>query len=831
MFSRPHVRSLVAVLAALMFISASCTDSGEDGDEATGEGSAEIEVGPDGYGAIITRTSDGVPHVRAADLRSVSFGQGWASAEDHPCDLVDQIIEIHSQRAATFGVGEDEENVESDFGWAALGVVDAAMQDWPQIEGDELDQIEGFTAGWNESYEAQGVDGIEDWCSGEEWMRPVTREEVYTYSRSVALLASGARLVDFIAAAQPPGTEDAPPGDEVALPAQDPAPVASNGWAIGSDRSESGGGMVIGNPHFPWIGELRFSEVHLTTDDGIDAYGAQLLGLPGVGLGFTDGVAWTHTVSAGRRFTAYSMDLVPGDPTSYLMDGEPVAMDAEEIAIEVLDGDGDTEERTRTYYSTEFGPVMDFPGIGWTDTATTSYRDANIDNDALGRQYIDMNRAQSVEELQEAQEEHQGIPLFNTIAADAEGNTWYADTSATPNLSSEALAAYEQRLEADGLTKLAKGAGAVLLEGNTSRDRWVEDPDAPWSGVIPWSGLPGQERADYVMNANDSYWIANSGEPVAGVFSPLQGPSETARSVRTRQNLFMLDDTSAEGPSGADGLFDLDELSAAALDDRAYTELQWHEGVLERCRATADTPVRSEDLLDEDGTVVVPSRDVALTPACDALEGWDGHYDLESTGAAMWREFTEQISYDDLWAEPFDPARPADTPAGLGPAVVDGVDQVTLGLANALALLEFAGVSPDAPLGELQYDGRLPTTRQPVHGGLGSEGVTNVVSDSRTSASTTQDQPAWPDRLVDGSTLTTEGYPISYGTSFLMAVAFGDDGPEGRTILTYGQVGDPTSSEFTAGVEAFAAKEYKPALFDAADIEADEGAEVTEVSA
>ena len=26
---------------------------------------------------------------------------------------------------------------------------------------------------------------------------------------------------------------------------------------------------------------------------------------------------WTHTVSDGNRFTAYTLDLVPGDPLSY----------------------------------------------------------------------------------------------------------------------------------------------------------------------------------------------------------------------------------------------------------------------------------------------------------------------------------------------------------------------------------------------------------------------------------------------------------------------------------------------------------------------------------
>ena len=483
-------RILLSAACAVALV-AGCTDSGESGGADIADGdSVTIATGPEGYGALIRRTSDGVPHVYAEDLAGVTFGQGWASAQDHPCDLVDQIIEVHSERAATFGPGEEDEYLESDFGWAALGLVEIAAADWAEVEGDERTLMESFAAGWNASFEEQGADGIDDWCTGAEWLRPVTPEEVYTYSRAVTLLASGARLVDFVAGAQPPevaadaaagtetdpgdtGDEEAAAGAAAAPPASSggadgPAPLASNAWAIGSERSEDGGAMLIGNPHFPWTGELRFSEVQLTTEEGLDVYGAQLLGLPGVGIGFTQGVAWSHTVSAGKRFTAYTMELTPGDPTSYQMDGESVAMDSRDVTVEVLGADGQLSEQTRTYWSTEFGPVLDFPGVGWTEAQTVSYRDANLDNDRLGTQYLAMNRASSIEELQEAQEEYQGIPLFNTVAAGADGSVWYADTAATPNLSAEAIAAYEERLDQGGLTALAADSGAVLLEGNTA---------------------------------------------------------------------------------------------------------------------------------------------------------------------------------------------------------------------------------------------------------------------------------------------------------------------------------------------------------------------------
>ena len=42
-------------------------------------------------------------------------------------------------------------------------------------------------------------------------------------------------------------------------------------------------------------------------------------------IGFTDKVRG-RTRSDGDRFTFYSVDLVPGAPTTYLVDGRPEAM-------------------------------------------------------------------------------------------------------------------------------------------------------------------------------------------------------------------------------------------------------------------------------------------------------------------------------------------------------------------------------------------------------------------------------------------------------------------------------------------------------------------------
>ena len=190
--------------------------------------------------------------------------------------------------------------------------------------------------------------------------------------------------------------------------------------------------MLVGNPHFPWQGALRFYEAHLTVPDELDVYGVSLLGSPAINIGFTDGVAWSATVSAGRRFTAYTLDLVPGDPTRYRYGDDERAMTSRTVGVDVLADDGTTSAVERTFWFSHYGPIIDFPGLGWTDAQTLTFRDANADNDELIPQFMAMNQARSMDDLIDAHATWQGIPWVNTIAASADGRIWYADTSATP---------------------------------------------------------------------------------------------------------------------------------------------------------------------------------------------------------------------------------------------------------------------------------------------------------------------------------------------------------------------------------------------------------------
>jgi acyl-homoserine-lactone acylase len=797
---------------------------------------------PPRFEATIRRTTDGVPHISGATVADVAYGQGWVNAEDHGCSLVDQIHKIYGRRAANLGPGGDGEHIESDFAWRAIDIVGVAEDDFADASPDVVDQFEAYTAGWNAYLADVGADGLTGWCAGDDWVRPLRAVEVYAYARSIALQASSGRLLSFIASARPPTSDVsgfAPTAADGAVPGilgdlgdlgdlglADPSDLGSNAWAVGSARTESGtGGLLVANPHFPWEGELRFAEVHLTVPGEYDVYGANLLGLPGVGIGFTNGVAWTHTVSAGKRLTAYTLTLDPTSPTSYLVDGESRPMTRTEHTIEILRADGSIDTETRTLWRSEYGPIIDFPGIGWTDSGTITFRDANIDNDEFVEQYARMAGIESLDDLIALTEQYQGVPLFNTVATAADGRVWYADTSATPNLSVTAEAAYVAKLFTDPLTQAAYAQGVVLLDGSDSVFQWEEQPGARDPGLVPFSEMPMVERSDYVFNANDSFWVPSAEFTLTGAYSILHGEQGTAVSMRTRQNAAVLGAANVAGLAGDDGRFSGEELRDAVFDNTSHSALLLRPSMVEACRANPEVLVA--ELIAGDGTMELPAGAVDLTGACNVLADWDGVFDLDRAGPIIWRETMSRFepaafrSSGPLFADDVDPADPTRTPAAPTPATASLLEA----LARAVQTITQAGFAIDSTLGAAQFTDRSGN-RIPLHGGANVDGVTNVISWSPNSSSS-EPVPGRSEPVVTGSSLRGEGYRINFGTSFVLTVDYSvnpsadGNGVRAWALLTYGQTGDRTSPLFESQTVRFSEKDWRRVAFTDAQIESD----------
>ncbi|MCY1014925.1 acylase [Pyxidicoccus sp. MSG2] len=783
------------------------------------------------YEAKIRRTAHGIPHITGKDMGSLGYGQGYAFAQNHVCILADQILKVRGERARYLGQGAGSLYAGSDFAYRLLDLPAKAKASFPTQPDDLKALLTGYAAGFNRYVSETPAANLPKPCTGVAWVKPITPEDLLAYHISVGLAASSYQLILAIAAATPPATG----GGSVGVPAPgsfkvmrpEMSQVGSNGWALGKDKSEGGRGMVVANPHFPWEGELKLWESHLTVPGVMNVYGVGLLGVPAVLIGFNENVAWTHTFSSGQRMTLYKLPLVAGKPTTYKYDGGEREMTATPITIQVKLPEGSITNVTRTMYSTHYGPVITIPGqLDWTTQQAYTFRDANLQNTALTAQFLGMDRAKSFAEFKDVYKNVQGIPWVNTMAADKDGNVWYTDATPTPNLKAEAIQAWRAGVTgADPLsTAIFQRLGLVLLDGSNSQNEWQTDADTARSpGLVPYSKVPKLDRTDFVFNANDSYWLANPNQPLTG-FSPMHGLENSGQSPRTRMNAELLMEVRADGASGPEGKFSRTELENAILSNRSMTAELLRDGLVERCTGKTNITYTS-------GTT---TKTVDISAACTVLKNWDGLYNTNSVGAVVFREFAStapggtHTNGGTLYAVPFDPTNPLKTPNTLAPAPATGDDTVLIRLAQAVDALTRAGIGVNKALGEVQYSPRVTGERIPIHGGTPFDGTANVVGYGTFKSTAEEAAPtAAQGTVLSQAGLTSNGYVVNNGSSFIMAMEFTDQGPKGRAVLTYSESSDPASPYFADQTRLFSNKEWRPILFSDAEVAAAPAEEIT----
>jgi acyl-homoserine-lactone acylase len=752
------------------------------------------------YNAEIRRTQYGIPHILARDYGSLGYGYGYAFAQDNLCVLADRVVTLRGERSRYFGPTadandpfSDEEdattNLTSDVYYRGLrqsGLVRRLLgRPAPLGPTAQLrEMVEGYVAGYNRYLRDTGAAHLPDpTCRGKAWVGPITALDVWNGIYDLNTLESAAQFREAIASASPAAGAPAPEQAQT-LPADRPDSTGSNGWALGRDATLDRDGMLLANPHWPWAGYARLYQVQLTIPGVVDVAGASVYGTPVVQIGHTQGVAWTHTVSTAKRYTLFQLELVPGKPTSYLVDGGAEPMTRQKVTVTVRGSGGKLSNITRTLYGSRYGPVL---ATGWTTTTAFAIRDANADNLRSMNEWLAMGRSQNIAQLRAAQDTYQGVPFTNTIAVDADGTAYFADASVVPHVTDAHAARCIHT--AEGKAFYPK---IFVLDGSTSTCNWGSDPGAVEHGIFAPGHVPQLTRTDYVANSNQSPWLTNPAAPITG-YPAIFGDTDTERELRTRLGLDMI----AERLAGTDGLgrprFTLPTLQAAMLENRNYGADLGRADVVAMCRAH---PV----LTSSDGTRV------DVRAACDILAGWDGRADAGSRGEALWEIFFD----DSLLVVPFDPAHPLTTPRG-----IDGDDPaVRRAFADAVRFLQSNGT----------VGGARRWAGIPLHGCPEEKGCFNAIEATGQTGlqigpparQTGPQSGPRPQRPAGMSAATS-----IQGSSFIMAVELTPNGPRARTILTYSQSANPDSPHYRDQTLLFSRKQWVTQRFTDAEINAD----------
>jgi len=343
----------------------------------------------------------------------------------------------------------------------------------------------------------------------------------------------------------------------------DAEPRGSNGFAIAPKLSASGHALLLINPHTSFY--FR-PEVHMASEQGLNAYGAVTWGQFFVYQGFNDKTGWMHTSGGGDVIDEYLETVVQRDGKFFYKYGSGERpMQARQITLPYRTPSGEMASKTVTAWFTHHGPVVREQDGKWV---AVKMMDEPLK--ALTQSYT-RTKARDYNAFYKAMELRTNSSN-NTVYADAQGNIAYFHGNFIPKRNPR----FDWSKPVDGSTPATEWQGLHAIKDTITLFN-------PASGYISntnnWpfsaSGASSPKRQDWP----DYMWSL----------------PENARGRHAERVL-----KDARG-------FTLDSLIAAAYDSQL----------------TAFEPLLPQLLKDYDALPSGDPRKAALAAQVAALRGWD----------------------------------------------------------------------------------------------------------------------------------------------------------------------------------------------------------------
>ena len=208
------------------------------------------------------------------------------------------------------------------------------------------------------------------------------------------------------------------PGDMIAMTDDlvvDMEPRGSNGFSIAPSNSATGNALFLINPHTSFF--FR-SELHMVSEEGLNAYGAVTWGQFFIYQGFNENTGWMHTSSRADAIDEYLETIVERDDGYYYVYGdEERRLQESQVEIDYRDGDS-MSTREFTVYHSHHGPIIREQDGRWVAISLMEEPVRALTQSWLrtkSRNYMEFNA--SMELLTNSSN--------NTVYADSDGNIAY----------------------------------------------------------------------------------------------------------------------------------------------------------------------------------------------------------------------------------------------------------------------------------------------------------------------------------------------------------------------------------------------------------------------
>ena len=262
-------------------------------------------------------------------------------------------------------------------------------------------------------------------------------------------------------------------------------PRGSNGIALAPSVTRDGHALLLINPHTSFY--FR-SELQMTSEEGLNAYGAATWGQFFIYQGFNEHAGWMHTTSTVDSVDEFAETIVERDGKAFYRRGaETRPVETAAVTLRYRTPNGGVAERTFDVRRTLHGPIVRTEAGKWIATSLM-YKPV----EALTQSF---NRTKATD-----------LPAFlkvSALAANSSNNTLFADDKGNVALLLPQFV--PKRNDRFDYTKPVDGS----------------DPAADWEGETAPDALPSviNPSNGWVYNSNDGpWWAAGANSPAKAAF-------------------------------------------------------------------------------------------------------------------------------------------------------------------------------------------------------------------------------------------------------------------------------------------------------------------------
>lgn len=435
----------------------------------------------------ITRDDWGIPHISGKTDADAVFGLLYAQAED-------DFNRVETNYFDALGRAAESEGEDAIYRDLRMRLIN---------NPDSLKALYTRSPAWLQSLMNAWADGLNYYL----YKHPEVKPKVITHFEPWMPLAFSdgsigpdiesvylPELTAFYGSRSEKVSSDA--GPATALTVSDPlreadADRGSNGIAIAPSNTLSHHALLLINPHTSFF--FR-AEVQVTSQQGLNDYGAVTWGQFFVYQGFNERAGWMHSSTGADNIDEYleTVGKRGGQLVyRYGLEERPVM---EEKAVILYKTDTGMSQQTFTLYFTHHGPIVRETNGKWV-----SVRLMQRPMDALIQSFTRM-KARNLKSFRQTMELHTNSSN-NTTYADADGNIAYFHSNFIPRRDTS----FDWTKPVDGSDPRTEWHGVLSIDESPN----VLNPPNGWvynSNNWPWSaaGAFSPKRADYPVYVEKS---------------------------------------------------------------------------------------------------------------------------------------------------------------------------------------------------------------------------------------------------------------------------------------------------------------------------------------